>query len=224
MKLRFVALAILALVPLIASGPSQAQQPQPQFPNATFFVTSSGGANGADFGGVAGADKHCQDLAAKAGAGGKTWHAYLSVQATDGAQAVNARDRIGNGPWVNVHGVQIAANVDDLHSPTNKIDNDNGLTEKGQRIPGVGFAVNQHDILTGSTADGHAPPPGKDTTCGNWTKSGEGSAIVGHVDRKGLRFDVNSMSWNAAHPSRGCSAAALRSSGGAGLLYCFAVN
>jgi hypothetical protein len=190
----------------------------------TFFVTSTGGPKGADYGGVAGADKHCQDLAAKAGAGGKTWHAYLSVQAEGGAQAVNARDRIGKGPWVNPIGVKIASSVDDLHSVNNKIDGDNGITETGRRIPGAGFIGNMHDVLTGSTADGRAPPPGKDMTCGNWTKSGAGAAVVGHVDRKGLRYDVNSISWNAAHLSRGCSAPALQSSGGAGLLYCFAVN
>jgi hypothetical protein len=224
MKLSVVAFALATVAPFALAGASQAQQPQPQYPNVTFFVTSASGPDGANFGGIEGADRHCQDLAAKVGAGSKTWRAYLSVQATGGATAINARDRIGKGPWVNVSGMQIAANVDDLHAPTNKINDDTALTETGRRIPGVGFVVNQHDILTGSTADGHAPPPDKDATCGNWTKNGAGTAIVGHVDRKGLRYDVNAISWNAAHPSRGCSAANLKSSGGAGLLYCFAAN
>ena len=224
MKLRLVAFAVAAIAPFVLARETLAQQAPPQFPNMTFFITSASGQKGADFGGIEGADRHCQTLAAKAGAGGKTWHAYLSVQATGGATAINARDRIGKGPWVNASGLQIAASVDDLHSVNNKIDNETGLTETGRRIPGVGFVVNQHDILTGSTADGRAPPPDKDMTCGNWTKSGEGSAVVGHADRKGLRYDINSISWNAAHPSRGCSADLLKSSGGAGLLYCFAAN
>jgi hypothetical protein len=224
MRLGFVAVTVTAIAPFVLTGESVAQQAPPQFPNMTFFITSTSGPNGADFGGIAGADRHCQTLAAKAGAGGKTWHAYLSVQAMGGATAINARDRVGKGPWVNAIGVQIAASVDDLHSVNNKIDNETGLTETGRRVPGVGFIGNMHDVLTGSTADGHAPPPDKDMTCGNWTKSGEGSAMVGHADRKGLRYDINAISWNAAHPSRGCSSAALQSSGGAGLLYCFAAN
>ena len=224
MKLAIVAFAVASVAPFVLAVETLAQPAPPQFPNMTFFISSASGPKGADFGGVEGADKHCQALAAKAGAGSKTWRAYLSVQATGGATAINARDRIGKGPWVNVLGVQIAASVDDLHSVNNKIDNETGLTETGRRIPGVGFVVNQHDVLTGSTADGNAPPPDKDMTCGNWTKSGEGSAIVGHADRKGLRYDINSISWNNAHPSRGCSADMLKSSGGAGLLYCFAAN
>ena len=224
MKLGMVVFAVASVAPFVLAGETLAQQAPPQFPNMTFFISSASGPKGADFDGIEGADRHCQTLAAKAGAGSKTWHAYLSVQAIGGATAINARDRIGKGPWVNALGVQIAASVDDLHSVNNKIDNETGLTETGRRIPGVGFVVNQHDILTGSTADGQAPPPDKDMTCGNWTKSGEGSAIVGHADRKGLRYDINSISWNTAHPSRGCSADLLKSSGGAGLLYCFAVN
>ena len=224
MRLRFVAVAITTMAPFVLAGETFAQQAPPQFPNMTFFITSTSGPNGANFGGIDGADKYCQTLAARAGAGGKTWRAYLSVQALGGATAINARDRVGKGPWVNAIGVQIAANADDLHSVNNKIDNDTGLTETGRRVPGVGFIGNMHDVLTGSTADGRAPPPDKDLTCGNWTKSGEGSAVVGHADRKGLRYDVGSISWNAAHPSRGCSADALKSSGGAGLLYCFAAN
>lgn len=209
---------------LVLNDELQAQQPPPQFPNMTFFVTSSGGPNGADFGGIEGADRHCQALAAKAGAGAKTWRAYLSVQAIGGATAVNARDRIGKGPWVNANGVQIASNVDDLHSDNNKINEETALAETGRRIPSRLYVVNQHDILTGSLADGRAPPPDKDTTCGNWTKGGEGAALVGHHDRMGLRDDAPSKSWNSSHLSRGCSLEALKRSGGAGLIYCFAAN
>jgi hypothetical protein len=205
-------------------SPAAAQQPPPQFPDMTFFITSTGGPEGANFGGIEGADRHCQALATKAGAGGKTWRAYLSTQEADGKPAINARDRIGKGPWVNVKGVQIAANVDDLHSDGNKINLENGLAESGRMIPGRWFVVNQHDILTGSTADGRAHPPGKDMTCGNWTKNDEGSAFVGHHDRMGLRDDAPSKSWNASHPSRGCSLDKLKSSGGAGLIYCFAAQ
>jgi hypothetical protein len=202
-----------------------AQQPPPQFPNMTFFVTSASGPSGADFGGIEGADRYCQTLAARAGAGGKTWRAYLSVQGVGGAAAVNARDRIGKGPWVNADGVQIAASVADLHSDNNKITEQTAQAENGRRIPGRAFVVNQHDVLTGTLPDGTAPPPDKDMTCGNWTKSGtDGSAIVGHVDRGGLRDDAASKSWNSSHPSRGCSADGLKSTGGAGLIYCFAAN
>jgi hypothetical protein len=218
-------LRIIALVaPFAWSGVAQAQTPPPQFPNMTFFITSTSGPEGANFGGIGGADKHCQDLAAKAGAGGKTWRAYLSTQAEGGKPAINARDRIGKGPWVNTEGEQVAANVDELHSDKSKINVEIGRSENGRRIPGRLFVVNQHDILTGSTPDGRALPPDKDMTCGNWTKNGEGAAMVGHHDRMGLRDDAPSKSWNSSHPSRGCSAAALKSSGGAGLLYCFAVN
>jgi len=215
---------LIAVSPFVLSGSLRAQQPPPQFPNMTFFVTSTSGPDGANFGGIEGADRHCQTLAAKAGAGGKTWRAYLSTQAVGGAPAINARDRIGKGPWLNPKGVQIAANVDDLHSANNKISADTVASENGRLIPGRAYVVNQHDILTGSTAEGRAYPPGKDMTCGNWTKGGAGSAMVGHSDRVGLRDDAPSKSWNASHPSRGCSAAALKSSGGAGLLYCFAAN
>jgi hypothetical protein len=141
-----------------------------------------------------------------------------------GKQAINARDRIGNGPWVNATGVRIAANVDDLHSDNNKINEETGLAETGRRIPSRLYVVNQHDILTGTLADGRAPSPDKDLTCGNWTKSGEGAALVGHHDRMGLRDDAPSKSWNSSHPSRGCSLDALKGSGGAGLFYCFAAN
>lgn len=221
---RITTLAVAAVAPFAFIGELEAQQAPPQFPNMTFFITSTSGPNGADFSGIEGADRHCQTLAAKAGAGGKTWRAYLSTQATGDKPAINARDRIGKGPWYNAAGLQIATSVDDLHSDNNKIDVEGGLAETGRRIPSRLFVVNQHDILTGSTADGRAHPPGKDMTCGNWTKGGEGSAFVGHHDRMGLRDDAPSKSWNASHPSRGCSADMLKRSGGAGLLYCFAAN
>ncbi len=192
----------------------------------TFFIAGAPGPSGANLGGLDGADKHCQTLAAQAGAGGKTWRAYLSQQDMDGKQAVDARDRIGKGPWVNARGVQIAADVDALHDPDrNVINTDTGLTESGRKVPSRVFIVNQHDILTGSNTDGRTFPPGKDMTCGNWTKGGaEGAAMVGHHDRMGLRDDAPSRSWNAAHPSRGCDMPSLRSSGGGGLFYCFAAN
>jgi hypothetical protein len=203
---------------------AQAQRAAPQFPDMTFFITGKSGPDGANFGGIKGADKHCQTLAAKAGAGKKTWRAYLSTQAADGKPAINARDRIGKGPWVNTAGVQVAANPDELHSAKSKIGVEIGRAENGRRIPGRQFVVNQHDILTGSTADGRAFPPGKDRTCGNWTKNGEGSAMIGHHDRASGRPGPAGKSWNSAHPTRGCSAAKLKSSGGAGLVYCFAAN
>jgi hypothetical protein len=186
-----------------------------------FFVTSTNPGRGANFGGLAGADAHCQALASAAGYGGRTWHAYLS---TTGANAVNARDRIGKGPWTNVKGVQIAANVDELHG-TNQLAKETALTERGDTVTGRGDAVNLHDVLTGSTPDGRATMGGTDdTTCGNWTRGGDGSAIVGHHDRQGLRDDAPSHSWNSSHATRGCSLDALKSTGGGGLMYCFAVN
>jgi hypothetical protein len=184
----------------------------------TFFVTSTGSGKGADFGGLAGADRLCQSLAAAVGAGNRTWRAYLSTQ---GAQAVNARDRIGPGPWQNAKGVVVAKSVAELHG-SNNLTKQTALTEKGAPVNGRGDSPNQHDVLTGTQADGTAFPAGDDRTCGNWTKSGEGSAMVGHHDRVGLRDDEPSRSWNASHPSRGCGDEALRGTGGAGLLYCFA--
>jgi hypothetical protein len=190
-----------------------------------FFVTSVGSGKGADLGGLAGADKHCQTLAATAGAGGKTWHAYLSTQ---GAGAANARDRIGKGPWMNAKGLVVAASVDDLHSGSNKLSKQNNLSEKGEMINGRGDTPNRHDILTGSTADGKAFPADNDMTCKNYTSSTQGAVMLGHNDRQGLRDDDASKSWNSSHPSRGaeggCSQADLKSTGGDGLLYCFAVN
>jgi hypothetical protein len=189
----------------------------------TFFVTSVGSGKGADFGGLQGADAHCQTLATAAGAGKRTWQAYLSTQ---GPGAVNARDRIGKGPWQNAHAVVIARNVEELHMGGN-INRETALTEKGARVLGRldnPPGPNKHDILTGSRADGTAFPPGDDRTCGNWTRSGEGSAMVGHHDRMGLSDNEPSRSWVSSHPSAGCSDAALIKTGGAGLLYCFAVN
>jgi hypothetical protein len=191
----------------------------------TFFVTSAGPGKGADLGGLAGADAHCASLAQAAGSTGKTWHAYLSTQ---GAGAVNARDRIGSGPWQNAKGITIAKSVDDLHSDANNLTKQTALSEKGDVINGRGDQPNRHDILTGSTPEGRAFPADKDMTCRNWTSSTQGSAMVGHSDRQGLRDDVPSKSWNSSHPSRGpdggCSQADLRSTGGDGLLYCFATN
>lgn len=191
----------------------------------SFFVTSANSGKGADLGGLAGADKLCQSLAEAAGAGGRTWHAYLSTQ---GDKAVNARDRIGQGPWRNAKGEVIAKSVDDLHSPGNKISKQTALTEKGAMVNGRGDSPNMHDVLTGSQPDGRAFPAGEDRTCGNWTKGNDGgasgAAMVGHHDRMGLRDDEPSKSWNSSHPSRGCSYEALKSSGGDGRLYCFATK
>jgi hypothetical protein len=188
----------------------------------TFFLTSENAGKGADFGGLAGADAYCNKLATAVGAGGKNWKAYLS---TTGAGAVNARDRIGRGPWHNAKGVMVAASVDDLHSANNKLSKANSLSEKGEQISGRGDAVNLHDILTGSTEDGRADLAAKeDTTCGNWTLSGAGSAIVGHHDRVGLNDSAPMKSWNASHGTRGCDMASLKATGGGGLMYCFAAN
>jgi len=191
--------------------------------NMSFFVSSVGSGKGADFGGLEGADKHCQTLASAAGAGGRTWRAYLSTQ---GPNAINARDRIGKGPWQNINGVVIARTVEELHMGSN-INRETALTEKGERnLARLDNPPdpNKHDILTGSKSDGTAFPPGDDRTCGNWTKSGEGSAMVGHHDRMGITNDEAGRSWNSSHPSAGCSDPALVKTGGAGLLYCFAVN
>ena len=194
-----------------------------QEPPMTFFITSAGSGKGADLGGLAGADKLCQSLAAAAGAGKRTWRAYLSTTATGGSPVVNARDRIGKGPWHNAEGRLIARNVAELHG-NNNINRTFALTEKGTKVNGRADSPNTHDILTGSLPDGRVATGSSDTTCGNWTKSGEGAAMVGHHDRWGLRDDAPSVSWNSSHPSRGCSQDNLRASGGARLLYCFATN
>lgn len=218
-KSAFGAAAAAALLAVGLAGGAHAQQSA-----MTFFVTSTGSGKGADFGGLQGADRHCQSLAAAAGATAKTWRAYLSASPADGQGAVNARDRIGKGPWQNAKGVVVAKSVADLHGPANNINKQTALDEKGMMVNGRGDSPNRHDILTGSQPDGTAFPAGEDRTCGNWTKSGEGHAMVGHHDRVGLRDDEPSRSWNASHPSRGCSDDNLRASGGAGLLYCFAAN
>jgi hypothetical protein len=211
---------LAACLSLFCVAPVQAQQA-----NMGFFVTSHGPGKGADLGGLAGADKHCQELAASVGAGGKTWRAYLSTQ---GAGAVNARDRIGKGPWQNAKGVVIATSVADLHSANNKLTKQNDVSEKGEVINGRGDKPNRHDILTGSQPDGTAFTDDKDHTCKNYTSSTQGSVMVGHNDRIGLRDDESSHSWNSSHPSRGpdggCSQKDLQSTGGDGLLYCFASN
>ena len=193
----------------------------------TFFVTSVGIGKGGDLGGLAGADAHCQALAAAVGAGGHTWHAYLSTQARPGQPAVNARDRIGTGPWYNAKSGRIAQSVADLHGDTleaarrgNNLTKVTALTEKGETINGVGDTPNRHDMLTGSQLDGTAFADGADHTCQNWTSSTTGTAQLGHHDRTG----GGNTSWNSAHPSRGCGQANLVATGGAGLFYCFAAN
>jgi hypothetical protein len=212
-------LASAALVSIGMCGAAMAQQA-----DMSFFVTSVGSGKGADFGGLAGADKHCQTLAAAAGAGGKTWHAYLSASATGSSPAVNARDRIGKGPWKNAKGVVIAKDVAELHG-TNNLTKQTALTEKGDVSKGRGDTPNQHDILTGSQPDGTAFAGAEDKTCGNWTKSGaDGSAIVGHHDRTGTSPPPSDVSWNSSHPTKGCDIPGLASTGGAGYLYCFAAN
>ena len=214
-------LAFVASVALAAliTGTAEAQQS-----NMSFFVTSAGPGKGADLGGLAGADRHCQALAQAAGAGNKTWRAYLSTQ---GPGAVNARDRIGRGPWQNAKGAVIAKDVAELHG-TNNITKQTALTEKGTVVNGRGDSPNMHDVLTGSQPDGTAFSGADDRTCGNWTKSGQGVAIVGHSDRTGLDESAPMKSWNSSHPSRGpgggCAQDDLKSTGGAGLLYCFAAN
>jgi hypothetical protein len=213
--------AVASFVAGVAAKPAQAQSA-----NATFFVTSIGPGKGADLGGLEGADKYCQTLAQAAGAGAKTWRAYLSMQAADGKPAVNARDRIGKGPWQNSKGDVIAKDVAELHG-ANGLTKQTALSEKGEVINGRGDTPNRHDALTGSQPDGTAFPAGEDRTCKNWTNSTQGAAMLGHIDRIGLRDDA-SKSWNSSHPSRGpdggCSQADLKSTGGDGLFYCFAAN
>jgi hypothetical protein len=211
--------ATLILV-LVFAGAGHAQQSE-----MSFFVTSAGSGKGADLGGLSGADQICQSLGQAAGAGGKTWHAYLSTQASGGAAAVNARDRIGHGPWQNAKGVVVAKDVADLHG-SNNLTKQTALTEKGTMVNGRGDTPNTHDILTGSQPDGTAFAAGEDKTCGNWTKGGtDGAAMMGHSDRTGLDDSAAAHSWNSSHLSRGgCSQDALRGTGGAGLLYCFATQ
>ncbi|HYD58799.1 MAG TPA: hypothetical protein VEC35_00490 [Noviherbaspirillum sp.] len=202
---------------------------QPGPTNMTFFVTSIGPGKGGDLGGLEGADKHCQSLAAAAGADNRTWRAYLSTQGSAMADPkfVNARDRIGTGPWQNAKGVVIARSVDELHSPANNVTKETALDERGRPVNGRTEKPNKHDILTGSRPDGTAFPgaPFSDMTCGNWTKSGtDGSAMTGHHDRAGPVDASWAKSWNSAHPTRGCNPEGIQSTGGDGLLYCFAVK
>jgi hypothetical protein len=223
LPLQIVLLGAAAFVPVMAAqNPPAPQQPM------SFFVASSGAADGtANLGGLAGADAICQARATAVGAGSRTWHAYLSTSAKPGQAAVNARDRIGSGPWYNARGARIAQNVADLHGDTieqarygNNLSRSTVLTEKGETIKGAGDTPNQHDILTGSQTDGRAYTDGADHTCQNWTSDSTGAAQLGHFDRTG----GGNTSWNSAHASRGCSKDNLVSTGGAGLLYCFAVN
>jgi len=211
-----------------AFATSAAQPARAQAANTGFFVTSVGIGNGGNLGGLAGADNYCQQLAQAAGAGAKTWRAYLSAQPADGAPAVNARDRIGKGPWQNSKGVVIAKDAAELHGAANNLTKATALSEKGDVINGRGDTPNRHDVLTGSQPDGTAFAAGDDRTCKNWTSSTQGAAMVGHADRVGLRDDDASKSWNSSHPSRGpdggCSQNDLKSTGGDGLFYCFSAN
>ena len=217
-KTRITLFASAALLTLGVAGGAQSQQ------QMSFFITSVGPGKGADLGGLEGADRHCQQLAQAVGAGARVWHAYLSTQ---GANPVNAKDRIGRGPWMNAKGVVIAKDVAELHG-ANNLTKQTALTEKGEVNNGRGDTPNRHDILTGTQADGTAFTGTDDRTCKNWTSSTQGAAMLGHSDRMGLRDDDASRSWNSSHPSRGpdggCSQADLRSTGGDGLLYCFATN
>ena len=217
----------LAAALLSACAASAAVAQTPAANSMSFFVTSVGPGRGANLGGLLGADRHCQMLATAAGAGAKTWRAYLSTQAADGQPAVNAKDRIGKGPWQNAKGQVVAKDIAELHG-ANGLTKQTALSEKGEVINGRGDTPNRHDVLTGSQPDGTAFAGSDDRTCKNWTSSTQGAAMVGHIDRKGLRDDDASKSWNMSHPSRGpdggCSHNDLKSTGGDGLLYCFAAN
>jgi len=214
-------LTIAAAATLALAG-CATQQAGPQ--NMSFFVTSSGPGRGADLGGIEGADRHCQSLASAAGAGNRTWRAYLSTQgkAINDPNVIHARDRIGSGPWYNAKGVRVARNVEDLHGPGNNVNKDTAIDEKGMPVNDRTMKPNKHDILTGSRPDGTAWSPTTDMTCGNWTKSGAGSAMVGHHDRAGPTTHPWAVSWNASHPSLACDQDSLRKTGGDGLFYCFA--
>ena len=230
-------LVTLVIVAAIAGAcrqtpePQQTKEPQ-QVPQSremggaksvmTFFVTSRGPGKGGDLGGLAGADAHCQSLAQAEGAGDHTWRAYLSTSASDGQPAINARDRIGRGPWYNAEGLLVAATLDELHSDTNRINKETAVTERLDPVNGVGDNPNVHDILTGSRPDGTSYAANEDLTCRNWTSGSDGRAQVGHHDRRGRDAGVNS--WNSVHASRGCGQADLQATGGAGLFYCFGID
>ena len=222
-KKTILILASAALLQLGASASAQTAAPAGNPKGMTFFVTSEGGGKGADYGGIEGADRHCQKLAKAAGARAKAWRAYLSLSPEGKTKGVNAKDRIGRGPWVNYNGVVVANNVVELHSD-NKINKQTALTEKGAIVNGRGDAPNMHDILTGSDPGGTFVPDAALNTCKNWTSSTDGMAVVGHHDRIGLNDSPMMKSWNSSHRSRGCGQEALKGTGGAGLLYCFAVR
>jgi hypothetical protein len=218
-KCVYVVTAVALLIPGISAG-AQKEMKEAKEADMSFFITSTGSGKGADYGGLAGADKHCQNLAAAAGAGKHTWHAYLS---TTGSGGVNARDRIGKGPWYNAEGRLIARDLAELHG-NNGINRMTALTEKKTKVNGRAESPNQHDILTGSMPDGTASTASGDTTCSNWSSSDKGSALLGHHDRWGTSDTEQARSWNSSHGSKGCSQPALVSTGGAGLLYCFAAD
>jgi len=219
---RTVKVSILAALVLVSLGVPAALDAQQAA--MTFFITSAGPGKGGDLGGLAGADAHCQALAQAAGAGNRTWRAYLSNFAPPGVTPINARDRIGPGPWQNAKGVVIATSVDDLHSANNKITKETALTEKGEVVNGRGDTPNMHDMLTGSQMDGRAFPGNLNLTCNNWTSSTFGSALVGHHDRQGIADTEFQKSWNSSHMSRSCTQADLVATGGNGLFYCFAAQ
>ena len=214
--MRHLTVLVAAAVLALQSGAVLAQPKTP----LGFFITSVGSGDGANLGGIAGADAHCQKLASAVGAGNRTWRAYLS--GTENGKTVSARDRIGPGPWYNAKGVLIASNVAELHSEAAKTGKENSLTEKGDMVNGRGDKPNTHDILTGSQLDGSAFTDAEDHTCKNWTSNAEGSAQLGHHDRQG--GGANPTSWNSAHASKGCSQQNLVATGGAGLFYCFAAK
>jgi hypothetical protein len=224
-----IALYLLGSSSVLAQQNANQQKGAPKAPPPpmSFFVTSVGMGKGANLGGLAGADRYCQMLAGAAGAGNRTWHAYLSTQAANGQPAVNARDRIGSGPWYNSRGAMVAKDLADLHGDTldaarlgNNLTKATVFTEKNEAIKGFGDTPNTHDILTGSQPDGRAYTDNADHTCKNWTSDGDGTAQLGHFDRTG----GGNTSWNSTHASRGCSQENLVSTGGAGFLYCFAIN
>ncbi len=210
---------MLALGAVAIAMPALAQQA-----DMSFFVTGAGMGKGANLGGLEGADAHCAALAKAAGATRTNWKAYLSSTAPQGEAGVNARERIGKGPWQNAKGAVVAASVEELHSDASNVTKDTALSEKGEMVMGRGDATNMHDILTGSDPMGMYSTAGGDTTCKNWTSDGEGSAIVGHHDRMGLKDTRHMKSWNSSHGSRGCDQEALVGTGGAGLFYCFAAE
>lgn len=211
---------LLSLIAVLGAGSAAAQVDS----SLGFFITSVGLGKGGNLGGLAGADAHCLKLAGEAGSTKTNWRAYLSTQAVGTTPAVNARDRIGTGPWFNARKVKVAESVADLHGPNNKLSKENSLTEAGALVKGRGDSPNQHDILTGSHADGTAYAAGQDRTCANWTSESTGSAIVGHHDRHGVAGNIDSTSWNEAHASSGCSQSALVGTGGNGYFYCFAAG